>query len=622
MPYFAIKVYSALHRVVPPLCAVFFYTCALTNAAEPKLLPRPTFYIAPAIEGLYFCDEGASKVALTSVEDVTNYCLNRKLDGAKAITRLLDTLEPGGAVGQVQIGYQATLQLLSLYKKVGATWQIDSTKLDAFARLLTQVKRPVVVYLAADHFDSQGPITDELLKDPDNLLALSDGEAPISGYFGYRIAPYTLRTHESIPVNRYRYTALRHVAAKLIAMPQEVQNRIVAITLAGELHQLFPDFESGTGRFESMRVTDYSPGSISEFQNWLGRKFGTIQKFNLKHALNYKNFSEVLPPSKDIRTQKLSKFEEHFDAYAAGSLPVSGWLWDADNQLEKIALYVDGEFHSIIPYGLNRLDVYRAVDSVTSPNVGYRIDLDYTRMTYGKHSIDVIGQFSAGQYSLGRAEFKVMRKDRLDSKESNKAKPLSFPPVSKLKSVKTWLDLPNPMQDVHFNPLAMEWNEFRRWQVKQFLKNFYEIAIRAGLPKEKLYSHQILPEINSSWNEQLFASRDTLTEMSPWKLGVNLYGGATNSSWVQAFLQTRKAGAYGVPEFNPQQWKSPTAHRDAIAKQYDAGARFISPYYFSLVPTRFKDKAPNAVAATEIRSDNTKEGSDLFFRAIVDFARY
>ena len=186
------------------------------------------------------CDEATQNLALLALDKVLADCQARKAHGAAALKRLLDTLEPGGPKGQVQVGYTATLELLKLYRHTPKGWVIDDAKVSALLDLIAQVPRPVVLYLSAGHFDSQGAIVAELEKDPANWMQLADGKPPALGYFGYRILPYTLRTDASIPVNRYRFEALRYVARRVKALPKAVQERIVAFTLAGELHHLFP----------------------------------------------------------------------------------------------------------------------------------------------------------------------------------------------------------------------------------------------------------------------------------------------------------------------------------------------------------------------------------------------
>lgn len=59
---------------------------------------------------------------------------------------------------------------------------------------------------------------------------------------------------------------------------------------------------------------------------------------------------------------------------------------------------------------------------------------------------------------------------------------------------------------------------------------------------------------------------------------------------MREFIAQRKITDYGVPEFNPQQWKLSGTHVAAMQSHYNGGARFISPYYFSVIPDRFKGR--------------------------------
>ena len=83
----------------------------------------------------------------------------------------------------------------------------------------------------------------------------------------------------------------------------------------------------------------------------------------------------------------------------------------------------------------------------------------------------------------------------------------------------------------------------------------------------------------------------------------------------------RRISDYGAPEFNPQQWKRPGAALAALQSHYDGGARFISPYYFSVIPERFKGSAEHGVNRMELSPKNAKDGSDQFYQAIIEFAR-
>ena len=591
------------------------------HAQQPMPIQRTPMVIAPTVEGMYLCDEAVADASVKDIDAAYAYCNQRKRNGSAAISRLLDRLEPGGAKGSVQVGYTATLQLLSIYQKTPKGWAIDKAKVDQFLDVIAEVKRPVVVYFSADHFDSVSPLADALRKDPANLMQLRDGKPLELNYFGYRIIPYTLSTDAAIPVNQYRFEALDYLAKRIKALPKAVQSRIVAYTLAGELHHMFPNFEGGMGSYKDIQVTDYSSNSVAGFRQWLRSKYQSIEQFNARNGFAYASFDVVPAPSKDIRKEKLTSFGEHYDAYADGTLPIAGWLWDPHKTIEQLDLYVNGRRVGPVARGMNRLDVYRAEESITTPNTGYRVDYDYSTLPAGRYTAQVIAQSRGTQYKVGEVEFAVVARDQ------GAVKPVRFTAIKdvqdskKLPGVRTWLDMPRALQDVYYNPLARDWNLYRESQVYGFLNAFYDRALRAGLPAGKLYSHQIVPRVNSSWNPQLFAADQTLDGSAPWKQGLNMYGGATDSTWVREFIAQRKITDYGVPEFNPQQWKLNGTHLAAMQSHYSDGARFISPYYFSLIPDRFKGGAEHGVNRMELRPDNPKDGSDHFYRAIIEFAK-
>lgn len=580
--------------------------------------------IAPTVEGMLLCDEAVAETRIESMDEAYAFCQQRKLDGSAAVNRLLDTLEPGGPKGNVHIGYTATLQLLGLYQRTSKGWEIDEAKVDSFLNVIRKVQRPVVLYFSADHFDSVGPIAAELAKDPVNLMQLRDGKPLELGYFGYRILPYTLSTDASVPVNHYRFKALEYMARKIRELPQPVQDRIIAYTLPGELHHMFPDFENGMGAYKDIRVTDYSPGSVAGFRQWLQSKYKGIAQFKAQTGLDYASFDVIPAPSKDIRKEKLNGFGEHYDAFADGTLPVGGWLWDPKQAIERLDLYLDGKLVGPMARGLNRLDVYRAVDNITSPNTGFRYNLDFSNLSAGQHIVQVVAESKGRKYQLANANFVVVPRNQGKMVNLYPRRLGWMPPTSMLEKqgVRFWLDMPAQLQDVYYNPLAKDWNQYRESQVYAQLAVFHERAIAAGLPAAKLFSHQIIPDVNPSWNPQLFASTQTLDGKAPWRQGLNMYGGATDSDWLRGFMKQHQIGSgYGAPEFNPQQWKLEGTHLAALKAHYDAGATFISPYYFSVINQRFKGAAEHGVNRMELSPDNPKDGSDKFYKAIVEFAR-
>ena len=620
------------------LCMCVLCGTAFSHAAEP-----PPLVIAPAIEGLLICDDVKTNIYRNMIQD-NSRCTANGNDGLKTIRSLLDELEPGGARGKVQVGYTITVQLLSLYRQSGTGWAIDDMRVQQILALLTELDRPAVLYLAGNHFDTPGAITETLMADPRNLMQLPGGKVPHSTYFGYRIVPYTLLTDESIPVNRYRFDALRHVAAKLKTLPDAAQQRLIAITLAGEVHHMLADFEAGMGSHESIQVTDYSPTSVAGFRNWLAGRFRTIEALNRDLRSNYPSFADVQAPAGNSIGLAGATALSHYDTFAGGALPVSGWLWDPQGRVRSLELWLDGAKVADIAQGFNRLDVYRAIQAVDSPNVGFRHDLDFSKLPVGKHHVQVVAQALVSPYEVDRIDFEVMAMPLVDRSLKNlvvrqidrwKAgiwrlmKRLAvmlpipqgvLPHFKALDGMQGWLDVPKKNQAVLFNPLARLWNDYRSAQVTQFMTKFHQVAVDAGLPREKLFSHQILPRANSSWNPIFFATDTSVDAALPWKTGINLYGGAAGGDWTRDFISSGRITGYGIPEFHPQQWKQPDAAARALALHQRLGARFISPYFMSVIAAKNSASGGQDVKAMEIKANNTLEGSDQLFRAIREMA--
>lgn len=579
------------------------------------------FYIAPTIEGLFTCDQALRRPDLATLEQAQDWCIRQGFDASPRLTELLNKLEPSGPMGQVQIGYVATLQLLSLYEPDPLNgWRINEAHIDAYARLIESIDRPVVVYLAFNHFDTQGPLPQALAQDPQNLMLTQGGRPPLDTYFGYPIIPFTLDPNPNIPVNHYRFTALQRVIQRLAQLPEASRKRIIAYTLAGEVHHLFPQFESGMGEHANIDVTDYSPLNAEAFRQWLLKKHGSLQGINRSLGAHYPTLEAINPPSKNIRLQTLERFHEHYDGYAAGYLPVYGWLWDPNERITHLSLYVNGRFRQRLTTGMHRLDVYRALDEVNTPNTGFRADFDFSSLRPGRHHLQIVAHTTRHRYLVHSADFLVMDRKQSSPGRYKPRRLHGLRALSELSDVRAWTDHPQGSPDLYFNPLAREWDLFRAEQPRAFLKAVFQTAVAAGAPAELIYSHQILPEGNASWNHRLFQSTPSVTPPHPWQSGFNLYGGMADGPWIQSFLKGHAITHYGVPEIHPQQWKDAGAALRVLKFHQMAGAHFVSPYYYSIVPDNYKGNTEHGVNAMEIHPLNSRDGSHLFHEAIVEMA--
>ena len=569
-------------------------------------LQAPTvapFVIAPMFEGVGYCAAGAGSPNLTAAYAA---CVSAKNPSGLLIQAALDRLEPGGAAGKVQVGYTVGVNLLGYSPKE------LSAHLTHLRQLIETTRRPMVLHLMGNQFAS--PSSQKTLA-PSSYAKFSDQSIPKEQYFVTSIQAWTLTTDSALDVNRLRFGALQQVGRWYAALPLRIKDRVVGITLAGELHHFFPDFANGMGRYEDVQVTDYSPGSVLAFQAWLRGRFVSLEAFNQQMGNTaFSSFDAVTPPARNIRGGKLDAFSQHFDAYAHGLLPIEGWLAELPPH-HKIHIYLNGKVLGEAEYGLSRQDVYEALPEVTDARVGFRYWLDFSRLPRGIHTIQVVVSKGAQRWQIAQRKIVLMG--------ASQDKPPVFAGEIALTTeppkLRFWLDQPRNMQDYYFNPLAKLWSEFRSYQVTHAYREWFERAVASGLPGDKLYSHQIAVATVGSWNPLLTASDASLSGVQPYKKGINLYGGALDV----ALLRRHYLGpneAFAVPEFHPQAWKNPQAPGRVLQELRAAGATFITPYFMSIVPAKFRGDV-NPHDKFRIAPENPSYGSNHFYEAIVDAAR-
>lgn len=568
------------------------------------LLPQTlgqAFVVAPMIGGRGYCSSGATQPDMTAA---VAYCQAHQQFGAKELGVELDKLEPGGPQGQVQVGYTLGINLLQLLED-----QTPDPML-AYTNLVTQIKRPVVLYLFANHFSTtwiKRPVSD------DSMARFRDLSIASHQYFGGNISPLTLNTSPMLDINRRRADALKKVGKWFHGLPDLSKRRVIAITMAGELHHFFDDFANGMGRFDNIRTTDYAPLSVKQFQDWLASRYKTVLNMNTSYGSQFKSFEEVHPPSKNLITTKIDNIFQHYDSYAHGELLVDGWL-DHLPDGYTIKVFLDGLAIGSADYGLSRQDVYEAVSSVKTANVGFRYTIDFSQLPRGVHTLQVIADGPV-RYEIAKRQISIMGKSQ--DALPNLAKEI---PVSKApKEIKFYLDRPSEKQAFFFNPLARDWYRFRSEQVTLAYETWMDECIKVGLPKDKLYSHQIAVATVGSWNPLLTASDASLRGARIYKKGINLYAGSANIKLLKThYLLPHEQ--FGVPEFHPMAWKNPAESIRVIRELWSGGARFVSPYFLSTAPDKFHSNH-DAHNKFRVSPSNPEYGSDHFYRAIQSIAK-
>ncbi len=228
------------------------------------------------------------------------------------------------AAGPVDLGYTLPVPLLKLFQPAqGGGWQIDQAIVDRLVRTLRDTPRPAILYLFSTHFSSEAPIEPVLAADPSNMGQTRDGPLGMDDYYDSKVFNWSFATTRNALTER-RVEAVRAVVDAACRLPEKDRAKIRGITLLGELHHLFPNFQAGMGFGGSYRITDYSPASVEGFRRYLRTEFRSIAQFNRVVGADYASLDEVVPPSRDIRSEPLRRFTEHIDGFAQGTLPVAG----------------------------------------------------------------------------------------------------------------------------------------------------------------------------------------------------------------------------------------------------------------------------------------------------------
>jgi hypothetical protein len=188
--------------------------------------------------------------------------------------------------------------------------------------------------------------------------------------------------------------------------------------------------------------------------------------------------------------------------------------------------------------------------------------------------------------------------------------------------VLSYVDGPPPMTSLFYNPLAELWLEYRNIQVADYIKEFAELADRSCLPREIVFSHQLLPELNSSWDMDLMAVNASQVPNQYYSQGATLYGGTV---WGQAFFDWKNAqhwNTYAVSEMHPRFKLSLPRLESMFEAHRQNGARFIAPYFMTIVPWRIRQSQTGDLHGLTISPENHLLGSDAFYQAIVDTMRH
>ena len=539
--------------------------------------PPSRLLMAPMMNVIDPC-LGAPSRAAPAAMDPASECDREGGSAAGLIERTLSDLGPRVSPnGRFELGYTLQFPLLRLLREQGSDWVVDQPAVERLVRTLHDVDRPAIVYLFSTHFGVDSPIEKVLMQDPANLAVTPVGSMTQDRYYASDVYPWTFSSTEN-GITRRRVQVIDAVVDEICRLPQHDRDKIKGVTLLGELHHLFPNFQAGMGFRERYLVSDHSAASISGFRAFLAARFGSVAALNQAVGADYPSFDAVDPPSRDIRSQPLTRFTEHIDSFAHGTLPISGWVHlmapGAREQL-WVRIYRDGEFVGRAAVGLSRQDVFEARPEFGTADVGWRFDLDHAGLAPGVHRIDLIleGHGDNGVL-IGTRHVSVMDRNQTTPRDvPAKALPITVPADA---SVLSYVDLPAERSSYYYNPLVPLWHEFRGSQVVDYLRYFDARVRRSCLSEVDTYIHQITPFTNPGWDVNKFAVDASLAPFGRAHLGVSLYGEPTYGTSFFDWYARSKHKTYGLTEFHPLRAMAPDEARRMFDHHRTSGAQFLS----------------------------------------------
>ena len=549
-----------------------------TWSKRPPLLLAPMMDLTPCL-----LSDGQAAQDPTSEGSLKN-CRGPQGSAAEWVHATLSTLHPPSSPSTAwTLGYTLKVPLLHFVTPSPKGWQVDTTALDKVVQTIEQTGKPLVLYMFSTHFSVDAPAETLLAQNPDNQAHTRDGVMPVDTYYGQPIYPWSVARTDN-PITSARETVIRALQERLCARPASVRQHIQAITLLGEVHHLFPAFESGMGFSGSYRVSDYSASSQSAFQAFLQQRHGSVARFNKALGSQFAQWTDILPPAKDIRQEKLQHFFEHQDSFASGRLPLTGWVHLPSGSTSdtsttapstQVHVFVNGRLVAQTPVALSRQDVLTAKPELGHANVGWRHDLDYSTWPSGVHRIDLaVRQGHGALHHLATRQVAIGNRQQqaLQTVPSQAAPPFLPLPAD----AQAYTDEPRDLASYYYNPLAREWLAFRESQVQAYLQHFNRLFDTGCLANTPRYSHQIVPNFNPGWDADKFAVTASLRPQTKLQLGVSLYGetsyGPSFTHWLRQNQHTR----YGITEFHPLRAMPPAALSGLLQRHHAQGAQFLS----------------------------------------------
>lgn len=587
----------------------------LSSHIAPRAHKAGPMLLAPMIGVIDSCIVAQHSALTQDLASLQATCTGPNGSAAALVESTLLALQPRGkSLGAYPLGYTLPVPLLQLFRPSAAGWIIDQELVQRLVRTVRDTDRPLILYLFSTHFSTDAPLERALATDPANLAQTRDGPLAQGRYYDAPLNNWSFANTQTELTAR-RVEATKALLDAMCQIPAEDIAKIRGVTLLGELHHLFPDFEAGMGFSTPYRVTDYSPQSSESFRKFLKKEFLRIEQLNRVLGTDYTSFEEIQPPSRDIRTEPLRRFAEHIDSFAHGTLPVAGWAYlkqTAGAPSAWVHVYRNGTFVGKTQVNQGRQDVLAAKPEFGDANTGWRLDLDFRRLPTGLHRIDVFIEQRPGQLTpLGTRHIALMDRFQTTPKAMPQRQLPAFAPAD--VTLQAHIDFPTDQSAYYFNPLVPLWHAFRGQQVVDYLKFFDGVVNQSCLAGTPHYTHQIIPFTNPGWDANKYAIQASLQPIGDIRLGVSLYGDAAyGDTFTRWYAKTSHRG-YGVTEFHPLKAMNAPAVQRMLSQHALHGAEFLS---FFLEPRWNGKLVARNHNLFSFDPDNKQYGSDRLYESM------
>ncbi len=255
-----------------------------------------------------------------------------------------------------------------------------------------------------------------------------------------------------------------------------------------------------------------------------------------------------------------------------------------------------------------------------TPNVGWRFNYDFRTLRPGRHLLELTAASQNGKLArFGYRPFTVYGMKGGSVPDLTPGLPVP-PGVQTTEGLRLLIDGPADGQHILYNGMAKLWLEYRNLQVRHYYEQFATLAERSCIPKDKVFSHEITPQLAATWDDELMAVSAAQRPDSLYSPGSTLYGG---SAFGQAFFRLKASEGwktYGVPELHPTFDLDVQQMETMLERHRMEGARFVAPYYLYTVPLRIPP-VESKLYEWRISKDNPNYGSANFYNAISDLMR-